>query len=300
MSKASAEKLAAAGFKYIGRSYQEMDCQTFFEKCLQDAGITEDLKGSNAWYRKIRKEGWVGTPEECKVRFGSVPKGAVLFIHVYDGGEEKKGYHDGLGNAKHIGIKTGTGEGAIHSSESRGGVFESKFKDKTIPNGGWNCVGLWPELTYGEKIDKLLAGGSGEGQKGTDPEDEGGDTVETAVVWSAKGTPVHMRASNTPGTAGYRLYDDIPVGTSAEVLEHGDKWCRVNCGRRKGWYIMTEFLLFDGAAVEPGEDPGEPAEPGTDDPIEIRLTVSRADAQMLLRLLDSISWQLVQITGGLG
>ena len=57
MSKASAEKLAAAGFKYIGRSYQEMDCQTFFEKCLQDAGITEDLKGSNAWYRKIRKEG---------------------------------------------------------------------------------------------------------------------------------------------------------------------------------------------------------------------------------------------------
>ena len=300
MSKASAEKLAAAGFKYIGRSYKEMNCQDFVEKCLQGAGISVDLKGSNAWYRKIRAEGWTGTPEECKARFGSVPKGAFLFILAHDGGEVKRGYHDGLGNAKHIGITTGQGEGAIHSSESRGGVFESAFRGKTIRGGGWNCVGLWSRLSYGEKIDSLLDGGDQQ-------DDKGGETVETAVVWSANGGNVKLRAGKSPGSSSYRLYDEVPVGTSVEVLEHGDKWCKVSSGRRKGWYMMTEFLKFDGATVEPGEDPEAPAAadgpemPAADpETVEVTLTLTKREAELLLKIADNLSWKLTQITGGLG
>ena len=161
----SAEEFSKAGSKYLGRPYDRkqpggMDCQDFYEQCLKDCGLSIDLGGSNAWYRKIRSTGWTGSPEECKAKFGSIPKGATLFIHAFDGGEEKRGYHDGLGNASHIGIKTGTGKGAIHSSASRGCVAESEFHDKTIRGGGWNMVGLSTLFDYGDKINRILAGGS--------------------------------------------------------------------------------------------------------------------------------------------
>ena len=60
-----------------------------------------------------------------------------------------RGYKDGLGNASHVGVVTGAGKGVIHASASRGCVCESEFKGKTIPNGGWNRVGLMKQLDYG-------------------------------------------------------------------------------------------------------------------------------------------------------
>ena len=63
----SANDFAMVGFKYIGTSYETMDCQKFVERCMADVGLKMDLPGSNAWYRKMD---WVGTPEECKARLG--------------------------------------------------------------------------------------------------------------------------------------------------------------------------------------------------------------------------------------
>ena len=103
MSKYSAEELSRSGDQFLGRSYEEMDCQEFVERCLQCIGLVLDLKGSNAWFRKMT---WTGTPEECVKIFGSVPTGAFLFIWANDGGEVRRGYHDGKGNASHIGIVT--------------------------------------------------------------------------------------------------------------------------------------------------------------------------------------------------
>ena len=94
--KYSAEALSLAGDKYLGRSYGEMDCQKFVEQCMADVGCRRDLRGSNAWYRAMD---WTGTPEECLRQFGTVPKGAVLFI-VESGGREPAKYRgDGKGNA---------------------------------------------------------------------------------------------------------------------------------------------------------------------------------------------------------
>ena len=140
-------KLGAVGFEKLGTPYREMDCQAFIEWCLRQCGLKKDLAGSNAWYREVMKNGTVMTPEECVKQLGKVPAGAFLFIHAFDGGEEKRGYRDGLGNASHIGIVTGKGEGAIHSSSSRGCVAESRFRGKTI-RGGWNRVGLWNKVRY--------------------------------------------------------------------------------------------------------------------------------------------------------
>ena len=163
MATVSAETVSLQGDKYIGTPYSKMDCQAFVEKCMADAGLDMNLAGSNAWYRECIKNGWIGTPEECRKTFGSIPKGAFLFIVERDGGEVKRGYRDGLGNASHIGLYTGRVKGAIHSSSSRGCVADSTFVGKTIPNGGWNTVGLWKRLSYGETIDRKLQGGDNVG-----------------------------------------------------------------------------------------------------------------------------------------
>ena len=61
---ATGEEIAEAGFKYLGTPYSVMDCQAFVEKCLADCGIHKNLAGSNAWYRYIMQNGWIGTPED--------------------------------------------------------------------------------------------------------------------------------------------------------------------------------------------------------------------------------------------
>ena len=82
--------LATVGCKYLGTPYATMDCQAFVEKCLRDCGLKKDLSGSNAWYREVAAHGFVGSPEECKSKYGFIPKGAFLFILLHDGGEPSK------------------------------------------------------------------------------------------------------------------------------------------------------------------------------------------------------------------
>ena len=169
------KKLAEAGFRYLGVPYARMDCQAFVEQCLRDCGLEKNLAGSNAWYREVMKHGAVMTPEECIRELGKVPAGAFLFILSQDGGEPAKYKPDELGNASHIGICTGRGEGAIHSSASRGCVAESIFKGKSI-SGGWNRVGLWNEVSY-------------------DYGDGKGDSPDSLPVPSPAGRPVLRKGS---------------------------------------------------------------------------------------------------------
>ena len=230
----SAETVSLQGDKYIGTSYSRMDCQGFVERCLADAGLKKDLAGSNAWYRFVRKNGWVGTPEECTKRFDCIPKGAFLFILKHDGGETARGYKDGLGNASHIGLYTGRGQGAMHSSSSRGCVTESAFSGKTIPKGGWNTVGLWKELDYGQQINALL--GNHEEVK------EMTAMIETtmdgaATVTSANGKPVRVRTKPSTKTS---IVTSLPTGTAVEVLETNGDWCRI-AYTQTGW-MMKQFL----------------------------------------------------------
>ena len=289
-----AEDLANAGFKYLGRSYKEMDCQKFVEKCLADIGIRVDLPGSNAWYRKMT---WTGTPEECKKRFGCVPAGAFLFILAFDGGERARGYTDILGNASHIGIVTNTGKGAIHSSQSRGEVCESVFKGKTIPNGGWNRVGLWNALSYGTKIDGIL---NDEGTAGaeaqqtpmmTESSEQAGkeETMEqTARIWAPSGSTVNLRKHQDRGSA---LVDRMPIRATVILEYQGDEWSRVRYKGKTG-YVMTEFLKFEedkenqlGAETQPEADAGAET---------VTVCLSRGQVETLVSLLNVLTNQRTQ------
>ena len=148
----TSEKFAQEAQSLVNRgiTYEEMDCQELVEHCLRQVGIKADWKGSNHMFRDMA---WVGTPEECRDRYGCIPVGAWLFIWADDGGEISRGYRDGLGNASHVGVYTGQGKGAVHSSSSRGCVCESAFSGKTIRNGGWNRVGLCRLLDYGLTVE---------------------------------------------------------------------------------------------------------------------------------------------------
>lgn len=221
------KKLGEVGFNYLGVPYEEMDCQKFVEKCLKDCGDNTDLGGSNSWFRECMKNGWVGTPEECKEQFGEVPTGAFLFIlEPVSESTPEKFRNDGIGDATHIGIVTNTGEGAIHSSHSKGGVCESKFKGKTIPNGGWNRVGLWNKVDYG-----------------LNPDEGGEDTpvAETAIVSSENGGSVKMRAKPS---IDCRLYWDVPSGSVVDLLEPGGDWSKIRWAGKTG-YMMSNFLVYE-------------------------------------------------------
>lgn len=105
--------------KYTGIKYAQMDCQKFVETVLKDCGVRKpdgkayDWKGVNSMWRNAFT--WKGTIEEAKRVYGCIPVGAWMIHWVNDGGEKERGYNDGLGNAKHIGIYTGS-PGAVRDS----------------------------------------------------------------------------------------------------------------------------------------------------------------------------------------
>ena len=114
---------------YLRTPYSKLDCQGFVEQVLKDLGVRKpdgtpyNWRGSNSMFRNHIR--WRGTIEECIKKFGSIPPGAFVFLVKHDGGEEERGYHDGLGNASHVGlyIKDDT----CMDSQPTGGVLYRKL-----------------------------------------------------------------------------------------------------------------------------------------------------------------------------
>ena len=260
--------LVRAGCKRLGKLYSVMDCQRFCELCFSDCGVSLDLGGSNSWYRHFMKNGWVGTPEECRKKFGTVPMGAILFIWeaVSESTPEKFKY-DGIGDLTHMGLVTtitgeemvdiakaigdekdpgryNFGDGAIHSSSSRKHVSTSKFAGKSI-SGGWNRVALWNKIDYGERINALLSGD----KPGPSPEPSPDPEMEYAFVWSENGGHVHLRKEKSTKS---KVVNDVPYGASVQVTEHGNEWSKVvykdPCKASWHGYMMTKFLMFEDQA----------------------------------------------------
>lgn len=285
MSKYSAEQLSLAGDQFLGRAYSEMDCQEFVERCLQAIGLVIDLKGSNAWFRKMT---WTGTPEECMKLFGCVPTGAFLFIWDNNGSEVARGYTDGKGNASHIGIVTHRNDGAIHSSASRGCVATSKFQDKTIKNGGWNRVGLWDRMDYGKTVNWLL---EHMGIGSAPAEETKEDKPMTAIVTGPNGETVNLRESYS--TKSGRIMK-VPDGTSAEILDtHGD-WSKVKVLGKTGW-MMSEYLVADDSGTPDEEfDSGDL---NADDGEKVTLTFTAGELRAMLPYLDMITDKIAAKVG---
>lgn len=148
--------------KWDKYKYSELDCQGFVEAVLKDLGVRKpdgsvyNWRGSNSMYRNFFS--WRGSVEECKQKFGSIPVGAFVYIWEQSG-EEKVGYDDGLGNAKHVGIWCGNDvvrDSTRSTSTGRNGVGTRTLK-------GFNRVTLFSGLDYAVNnyynadIEKLIA-----------------------------------------------------------------------------------------------------------------------------------------------
>lgn len=251
MGKPLASTFALKGSKYLGRDYDDIDCQALVEAMLRDVGIRQNWSGSNAMYRDM---GWVGTPEECMAKFGRIPPGALLYI-LKDSGEPAKYQGDGIGNADHVGVKTGSGLGAIHSSQSKGGVVESKFANKTIRNGGWNRVGICKLLDYGSDIEEALYG----------PKEASNTITRTATVKTSGGR-LNLRAS--PDLSA-KIVDSIPNGAAVTILGYsGPEWANVSYGGVVGYVAM--------AYLSASETTGD-----------VTITITREAAEVLLAALNA-------------
>ena len=102
----------------IGTPYSALDCQAFVEVILQRAGLKiPNYRGSNHMWRELVYDRSDVTDPLL------VPAGALVFKLKYDGGEQKRGYHDEMGNAVHVGINLGDGL-VLHSTT--GGVQYGK------------------------------------------------------------------------------------------------------------------------------------------------------------------------------
>ena len=189
--------------------------------------------------------------------FGSVPKGALLFIREdVSASTPGKFRSDGIGDITHMGVKTGRGDGAIHSSRSRGCVCTSKFRDRTIPNGGWNRVGLLNVFSYGKTVDWVLEHGGSEGSDNNVKE----RVPMKGTVTAKSGSTVKLRQK--PGT-DCTIYWNIPVGTEVEIVDQRENWSKCICSGLTGW-MKNEFIRMEGEkdlliAQEPSviEDPGQ-------------------------------------------
>lgn len=140
-NKPSAIDFAKVAYSYrdSGIPYSKWDCQAFVEQMLKKVGVSRNWRGSNHMWREALA--WKGTPEECIREYGCIPPGAWVFTLKQDGGEKARGYRDDEGNASHVGIYTGMGQGVMHSTT--GGVQEGPF-----PDSRWNRVGLSKDLEY--------------------------------------------------------------------------------------------------------------------------------------------------------
>jgi hypothetical protein len=205
-----------------GVTLQGMDCQGLVEYLLMQCDIPKadcNLAGSNAHYRACT---WVGTPEECKKAFGTIPGGAVLFILEPSGGEPTKYQADGIGNASHMGIWLG--DTSMAASASRGQVIESNFSGKSI-SGGWNRVGLLPWVDYGlSRLQQALLTGDatniGSSMESAQEASTGDKTPDVSqfytVMKGCKGGAVE-RLQTWLSDLGYIVTVDHDFGPSTEA-----------------------------------------------------------------------------------
>ena len=152
----------AQSSKYDKLKYSQYDCQAFVELLLRDCGVRKpdgaiyNWKGSNDMWRNALA--WKGTIAECRELFGKIPDGAWVFMWANDGGEISRGYHDGLGNASHVGIYCRP-ENAKPVRDSTKGTGRDGVGYRVLSD--FNRIGLPSVIAYGTEpspvIDKTEA-----------------------------------------------------------------------------------------------------------------------------------------------
>ena len=121
---------------YLGTPYEKLDCQAFVEQVLKDCNaLSKNWRGSNQM--------WRDAVYDRSEDMSAILPGEWVFTVRHDGGEVARGYHDDMGNAKHVGLYLGNGE-VMHSTT--GGVQMSSISD-----GRWTHHAKVYDVAYPEE-----------------------------------------------------------------------------------------------------------------------------------------------------
>lgn len=117
-------------------------------------------------------------------------------------------------------------------------VAESSFKDKTIPNGGWNRIGLCRLIDYGNDIERILYGSVEDETQNDNELEEVVICMTTATVVTSGGT---LNIRDIPSAKGNKI-GIIPNGENVAILEKTDpKWWKIQYNGISG-YCSTDYL----------------------------------------------------------
>ena len=170
---------------------------------------------------------------------GRRPCSAGTFTHKYDlPSRYKKGnqYYDGiLEDFYHVGVVSSVNPLRItHMTSPSVKVDTSVNKNGASP---WN---------YHGKIKALVRETDGNPAPVPEPKPTPApipvpvpSTGSKAIVVADNGAPVKVR--QYPSTS-CRTWERVPCGTEVEIIDPGEDWAQINCGKRKGWYMMAKFL----------------------------------------------------------
>ena len=164
---------------------------------------------------------------------GKRPCIAGTFTHKYDlPSRYKKGnqYYDGdLTDYYHVGVVTQVSPLRItHMTSHRMKVDTSVGKNTNSP---WSY--------YGKSKPLVTAANDKPEPKPTPTPEPTPSTGTKAIVVADNGKPVKVR--EYPSTS-CKTWDNVPCGTEVTIVDPGEEWAKINCGKRKGWYMMAKFL----------------------------------------------------------
>ena len=243
----------------VGYTYDEMDCQTFVEHCVKQAGGAMDYLGTNDM---ARRAAWLGTLADARAQGRLVPGAGLLIREETDANLPERYAGDGLGDFSHVGLYVGENAltdvdkngnarscDVVHSSATMGRVAGS-----TLANG-WTHAMWFQEIDYGNEAGLGVDQGADSGDVadgGIDISDgltagvPATSTKHYAVVVTSDGGPVKLRKSASQQEPMYWL-----VNNAARVLveRERDGWALVTAictdGYTRWAYMMAQYLEYE-------------------------------------------------------
>ena len=140
-------------------------------------------------------------------------------------------YNGDLNDYYHAGVVTKTDPLNITHMTS------PRMKVDTNLSGGWNYHGQpKPVVDAAEKDADSIPATQNPVAVPSEPVPNEGSK---AIVVADNGKPVKMR--QYPSTS-CKTWDQVKCGTEVTIIEPGEEWAKINCGKRKGWYMMAKYL----------------------------------------------------------
>lgn len=142
---------AALNSGLIGTPYDKLDCQALVERVLHLAGLNIiNYRGSNHMWRDL-------VYDRESTDDAVILPGMLAFIVKQDGGEQKRGYHDKMGNAAHVAVALG--DGRVFESTTGGVQINSirrfNYVAKVIDVDYDNAVPVNPSSDPATKLSEI-------------------------------------------------------------------------------------------------------------------------------------------------